>query len=177
MSAFLASRSNWIVVAGVALMAYLLLFRWTSSSQLERQQAAVISAIEDNRWSRAGGKVSERYKDRWGWSKDDLGRIFQDLRNQFLVLGIELQNPEWDIAGRRATFKAQLRLRGTPLGLGASIESRVNREAEPMFFYWEKESWLPWSWRLVRLNHAEVEFPDSYTPGDLLRAREGAYSF
>lgn len=177
MSAFFASRSNWVVLGTLLAMAYLLFFRWTSSAQLEKAQATLISGIEDNRWSRCKEVVSPTYSDRWGWTRDDLGLVFQDMRSQFLVLTLELQNPVWDIAARKATFKAQLRLRGTPLGVGASIERMVNREVEPMFFYWEKTSWTPWSWKLVRLNHSEVEIPDSYTPGDLLRAREGAFSF
>lgn len=177
MSGFFATKSNWILFAGLVVMAYLLGFRWTSTAQLEKQMNALITGIEDNRWSRSGDRVSERYEDRWGWRKDDLRLVFQDVRSQFLVLGLELENPVWDIAGRKATFKAQLRVRGTPFGLGSSIEGMVNREREPMFFYWEKESWSPWSWRLVKMNHAELEIPESYTPGDLVRARDGQFSF
>lgn len=176
-ASFFEHKTNWIVIGTLVVLTYLLFFRWTSTAQLEKRQAALISGIEDNSWRRCKGSISERYEDRWGWGRDDLKLVFQDLRSQFLVLGIRLERPEWDVAGRKATFRAQLRIQGTPLGLGASVERMINRETEPMFFYWEKESWAPWSWRLVRMNHAEVDIPDSYTPGDLIKARQGQFSF
>lgn len=171
MFTFLQSKSNWIVLGAILFMGYLLFFRWTSAAQLEKQQAALISGVEDNRWGRCEKRISARYEDRWGWKREDLRLVFQDFRSQFLVLGLRLEDPSWDIAGRQATLEARLRIEGTPWGLGASIQSRVNREPAPMIFYWEKESWAPWSWKLVRMNHPEVEVSDSYTPGDLLRAR------
>ncbi len=176
MSAFFASRTNWIILGTMVLMGNLLFFDWTSRAQLEKRQTALIEGIQDNSWRRCQGVISQRYADRWGWKRDDLRLVFQDVRSQFLVLTLLLENPVWEIAGRKATFKAQLRVRGTPLGMGASVERMINRETEPLFFYWEKESWTPWSWKLVRMNHSEVEIPESYTPGDLLRARNGQFS-
>ena len=74
-------------------------------------------------------------------------------------------------------MKAHIRLEGTPFGVGSSIQRMVNREKSPLTFSWEKESWVPWSWKLVRMDHPELEIPESYTPGDLLKARNGQFSF
>ena len=151
-------------------MGYLLVFRWNTSTQLERQQRALIAGIENNKWSKCEKRIAADYKDRWGWKRDDLKLLFQDVRSQFLSLGIALENPVWDITGDEATLSAVVRLEGSPIGVGSSIQSVVNRESAPMIFTWRKESWQPWSWKLVRMNHPEIEV-DGYEPGDLMRAR------
>ena len=87
MSSPLQSKANWIVIGTVLLMAYLLIFRWRTNSQLELHQTALIAGIEDNRWGPCKKRISENYKDRWGWRRDDLKLVFQDIRSQFLVLG------------------------------------------------------------------------------------------
>ena len=157
-------------------MGYLLVFRWNSSAQLAKSQAALLSGIEDNRWARCESQISERYADRWGWKRDDLRLVFQDIRSQFLALGLHLDGATWDMAGERATFSGRLRLEGAPIGIGASIQSMVNRETAPIVFRWEKESWQPWSWKLVSINHPEIDV-DGYEPGDLGRARDGRSFF
>lgn len=176
MSAFLSTKSNWIIIGAVLVMSYLLLFRWNSTAQLEKQQAALISGIEDNRWGRCEKRISENYEDLWGWKRDDLRLVFADIRSQFLAMGLYLDNPVWDVASRKATLNAKVRIEGSPLGMGSTIQRMVNREDEPMTFTWEKESWQPWSWKLVRINHPEID-PEGYEPGDLIRARDGKLSF
>ncbi|MFT4637616.1 MAG: hypothetical protein ACI8T1_000926 [Verrucomicrobiales bacterium] len=177
MSSFLQSKTNRIILGTVLLMGCFLAFRWTSSSQLEKQQAELMSGIEDARWGRCESGISENYLDRWGWNRLDLIAVFKDVRSQFLVLGIHFDNPVWDIADRKATMVAHIRLEGTPLGVGSEIQRMVKREKSPLTFSWEKESWTHWSWRLVRMDHPELEIPDSYTPGDLVKARKGQFSF
>ena len=174
MSGFLESKWKWIVVGAVVLMGYLLFFRWTSSAQLEKRQAALISGMEDNRWRTCEKRISEEYSDRWGWKRHDLRLVFQDVRSQFLLLSITLEDQEWDVAGKRATLKARVRLGGQPIGFGGAIVDLVNRDPTPVFFLWEKESWTPWSWKLVRMD-VEVEISESYQPGDLVKARRGQF--
>jgi hypothetical protein len=169
MSSPLQSKANWIVVGAVLLMAYLLVFRWNTNSQLELHQTALIAGIEDNRWGPCEKRISANYEDRWGWKRDDLRLVFQDIRSQFLVLGLHLEDAKWDVAGKKATLTARIRVEGTPFGIGSSIQSMINRESAPMVFKWEKESWQPWSWKLVSMNHPEIEV-DGYEPGDLVRA-------
>lgn len=150
-------------------MAYLLIFRWRTNSQLELHQTALIAGIEDNRWGPCKKRISEDYKDRWGWRRDDLKLVFQDIRSQFLVLGLHLKDAKWDVAGSKATLTTRIRVEGTPFGIGSSIQTMINRETAPMVFMWEKESWQPWSWKLVSMNHPEIDV-DGYQPGDLVEA-------
>lgn len=166
------SKANLVVVLGVGLMVCLLGIRWLASGHVEKRQEALIAAIEDGSWGKCEKLISENYADRWGWNRNDLGMVFKDVRSQFLVLSITLEDPDWDITNDRAEVKGRIRLRGRSFGAGAYIEREVNRENEHMSFTWQKESWLPGSWKLVRMHHGELEIPDSYEPGDLLRARQ-----
>lgn len=174
MSSFLQTKSNWIVIGTVLVMAYLLLFRWKTGNQLQLHQTALIAGIEDNRWGPCEKRISENYQDRWGWKRDDLRLVFQDLRSQFLVLGLHLEGATWDIAASKATLTTRLRVEGSPLGFGSQIQTMINRESTPMVFTWEKESWQPWSWKLVSMNHPEIDV-EGYEPGDLVRARDNGF--
>ncbi len=169
MSSLLNSKTNWIVIGGVLVMTYLLISRWNTQSQLELHQTALIAGIEDNRWGPCKKRISQNYEDRWGWKRDDLKLVFQDIRSQFLVLGLHLEDTRWNVTNNKATLTARIRVGGTPFGIGSSIQSMINRESSPMIFNWEKESWQPWSWKLVSMNHPEIDM-DGYEPGDLVKA-------
>ena len=48
------------------------------------------------------------------------------------------------------------------------ITSKLNGIDAPWVFEWKKESWLPWSWKLVRIENSGLDL-GSYSPGDLKR--------
>ncbi len=175
MPPFLLNKANWIIIATILVMGYLIAFRWTSERQLRSKQEALITAIEDGSWRRCEKHISSDYADRWGWTREDLGKAIKDVRSQFMVLSLDFQAPTWDIAGDTATVRGRVKVSGTGIGIGNAIIREANRLEAPGIFTWKKESWLPWDWKLVRLDHADLDVPSSYEPGDLLRMRNNAF--
>ncbi|HQZ27040.1 MAG TPA: hypothetical protein PK648_02735, partial [Verrucomicrobiales bacterium] len=75
----------------------------------------------------------------------------------------------------RVTVTAKLMISGKPVGpAGLEVTRQVNLLKEPFVFTWEKQSFLPNSWRLVRVDNPAL--PDDlygYEPGDIRRAMKG----
>ena len=36
---------------------------------------------------------------------------------------------------------------------------------DPFTFHWKKSGFLPWSWKLIRIEHSKLEVPSGYVPG------------
>ena len=79
------------------------------------------------------------------------------------------------LAGDRATITARLVIGGRPVGpAGQEVMQQINRLEEPFVFTWERKSFLPGSWRLVRVDNAALPGDlHGYEPGDFRRAMRG----
>lgn len=142
---------------------------------LAKRHAALIEGIEKRSPSRIRRLVSERYLDRWSFEREDLILSISDIGSQFLALELESESEAYDIQDRQATITATIRASGKPFGpVGSEAIRRVNQLDAPIVFTWEKESFLPQSWRLVRMDNADLpEELYGYRPGDIRRAIRG----
>ncbi len=164
--------SSVVVVVGLIALAI-----WNSraSAMLERRQASLIEGIEKASPGRIQRLVAPGYADRWGFSREDLVTAIVDGGSQFLVLEVGAEHPILSIEGRRATYESALSFEGKPIGpAGIEVMRRLNQLKEPFVFVWEKQSFLPSSWRLVEVRNAGLpEDLHGYRPGDLGRAMRG----
>lgn len=172
-----SQRKFLLPAGGLLVMALIGLVVWNSrpSAMLQRRQTALFEGIEKASPGRIQRLVAESYADRWGFDREDLVTTIIDGGSQFLVLEIETAESTLEIEKGRATFEAKLSIRGKPVGpAGIEVTRRINQLKEPFTFVWEKQSFLPSSWRLVELRQPGL--PDDlhgYRPGDIGRAMRG----
>lgn len=108
--------------------------------------------------------LHEDYTDAWGFRKEDWPLLLNDLRALAPDLGISTPEPEVVDAD---TGLIEARLQASALASPAShmIMAEIQRHRTPARFLWKRASWLPWSWRLVEIQHPDVKVPANYTPG------------
>ena len=146
-------------------------FRWAGHAGAERAHRKFLGHVEDRRWSRCHGMISEAYSDRWGFDRKDISLALQDVGGQFIIsLTIdwttrEISPPEAD-EGHAVIGTMRLDGRGGPAVDYILREARAFT-AQPFTFRWRREGLMPWSWKLVSIDHPTVEVPAGYTPGDL----------
>ncbi|MEM6915742.1 MAG: nuclear transport factor 2 family protein [Verrucomicrobiota bacterium] len=150
---------------------------WESrpTNMITKKQEALLVGIEKRSPSRIERLLADDYLDRWGFDRADAAEACVDVGSQFLTLVITPEEVTLERDGDRAVVSAILRVGGKPIGPGGSeVTRRLNRLKTPFTFIWEKQSFLPASWRLIKIDN--VELPTElygYDPGDIRRAMQG----
>lgn len=171
-------RAFLVVLAGLAglvILTALVGLQLRPSVTLAKRQAGLLDGIERRSPGRIQRLAAENYQDRWGFSGKDLAAAMVDAGGQFLALVVTPEDESVEIEGSRAVITVRLRLGGKPVGpVGQEVMRRINQLEHPFVFTWERQSFLPGSWRLVNVDQADL--PDDlygYEPGDFGRALRG----
>lgn len=176
------NKSGSIPRFGVALISALVVvlciafgLQMRASVVLEKRQAALLDGIERRNPGRIQRLVAEDYTDRWGFSRKEIVTSMVDVGSQFLTLVVKSGEERLEIANGVATFTTKLTIGGKPLGpAGQEAMRELNRLEEPFVFTWKKESFLPASWRLVRVENPSLPGDlYGYRPGDIGRTMRG----
>ena len=163
------SRVRLIAAAALFVLAFtIFLIHWRPARATARLQKDLFKSIERNDRAAIRNLIADRYHDRWDWSAQGITDVLLDGRSLFLALTIAPEDDEWRVEDEAREYRARITLRGTPLGpVAGEAVRRLHHFKEPVVFTWRKQSFLPWSWKLQRIDQTEV--PDSvwgYTPGD-----------
>lgn len=153
---------------------YLFGYRWQPMEQLTRTHTRFIEAIEDKKWSRCTKLIAPDYGDRWALNRQDLSLALKDVGSQFfIVLDMNWETDDTKLAEdeESGTVSGRGSFSGKGSPLAGAIESYAARYADEVFtFHWTKQSWLPWDWKLKKIEHPSLSIPDGYKPGDLSRS-------
>jgi len=175
---FVDGGARLLLVSSLASFLFLVLFvalQWRPSKVIEKRQASLIDGIERRNPARIQRLVSPNYHDRWEFTREDIVETMVDSGSQFMALVVTPEKESVVFEKSRATVTVHLIISGKPVGpAGNEVTRRVNQLKEPFVFVWEKESFLPSSWRLVKVDNAGL--PDElfgYEPGDIRRAMRG----
>lgn len=133
---------------------------WQPARQVQRHTAHFLKAVEGRSWDTAGGLVAEDYSDRWGHDKENVLTDARAVFAQFLFLTIQAEPEDATVSGDRAKIRSPVKLAGRGGPLAELVVGRVNGLRAPFVFTWQKRSWKPWHWQLVRLDHPELEIED-----------------
>ncbi|MBP6600446.1 MAG: hypothetical protein KA250_01500 [Verrucomicrobiales bacterium] len=162
-------------ILGFLIVSVLVALQWRPAKVIAKNQRSLIDGIERRSPARIQRLLSKDYSDRWGFKGEDLVETMTDAGSQFLALVVTPEDETIVIAEGRATVTAKLMISGKPVGpAGLEVTRQVNLLKEPFVFTWEKQSFLPNSWRLVRVDNPAL--PDDlygYEPGDIRRAMKG----
>lgn len=173
-----SGSTRWIVIGSLAaLLVVTGVVFWQSRPlrMVTKKQAALVAGIEKRSPGRIERMVADHYEDRWGFDKDDAVVAIVDVGSQFFALVLTPEEQTIEIEGDRAVVTSRLVVTGKPAGpIGNEVTRRINQLGEPFVFTWEKQGFLPASWRLVNIENPEL--PNElygYEPGDIRRATRG----
>lgn len=167
-----------IVIVIAALAVGLLIFvglQFRPATAVAKKQASLIEGVERRSASRIQRLLSEKYTDRWEFTDEEIVEAVVDVGSQFMALVVTAEDQTLEFEDGAAVVTAKLVISGKPVGpAGQEATKRVNQLKEPFTFTWEKESFLPTSWRLVRIDNPGLpEHLYGYEPGDIRRAMRG----
>jgi len=162
-------------LAAVALLATLVVMQSRPERAVRKKQESLVDGIERRSPARMRRLISEEYGDRWGFTRDDAVEAMLDAGSQFLVLVVDSEERGFERKDSRVEVSAILTLSGRPAGPAAGeVTRRINRLDAPFVFTWKKESFLPQSWRLVRIDNEDLPRElYGYRPGDIRRMMRG----
>lgn len=169
---------RWIVLAALVIVVFLgtlVVIQSRPGTAVRKKQEAFIVGIERRSPARMRRLIGEEYGDKWGFTRDDAIEAMLDAGSQFLVMVVESEEEAFVRDGPLVVITTVLTVGGTPVGPGANeVMRRVNQLRKPFVFTWEKESFLPNSWRLVQIDNEDLpEELYGYEPGDFRRAMRG----
>ena len=172
-------NTRWIIIAAISsllLVVVLVAFQMRPSAQISKRQASLIEGIERRSPPRIQRLLAKDYGDRWGFTSEQIVESMVDAGSQFMALVVTPVNQSVVFGeGGEATVSARVIISGKTVGpVGNEVTRQINQLKEPFVFVWKKQSFLPSSWRLVRVDNAAL--PDDlygYEPGDIRRAMQG----
>jgi hypothetical protein len=166
----LRPRSQVIIVSGITalIVFYHMLFEWPAETQVRLKHEAFLVSIEEGDNSAWNTLLYESYEDQWGFSKSNAMVAMQDVRSQFIGLNIIWQPESEVVDSGDGKLAGEMKFEATGFFATDLITSKLNGIDAPWVFEWKKESWLPWSWKLVRIENSGLDL-GSYSPGDLKR--------
>jgi len=175
---FIKGNVRWILIASIGallVVATIVALQWRPTTVIAKRQASLIEGIERRSPARIQRLLSPDYRDRWEFTREDLVETMVDAGSQFLALVVTPENQSIVIEEGRATVTAKLIISGKPVGpAGIEVTRQINQLKEPFVFTWEKKGFLPSSWRLVKVDNADLPAElYGYEPGDIRRAMKG----
>lgn len=167
-----------IVIVIAALAVGLIIFvglQFRPATAVAKKQASLIQGIEKRSVSRIQRLLSEDYADRWEFTDEEIVEAVVDVGSQFMALVVTSEDQTLEINGGVAVVTAKLVVSGKSVGpAGQEATKRINQLESPFTFTWEKQSFLPTSWRLVKIDNPDLPTElYGYEPGDIRRAMRG----
>ena len=132
------------------------LFGTSEEKQMLAAQAQFLSAVEDRDWKEVKSMLATTYTDAMGHTRDTAVENGEQVLSQFISLTLQtriLHSQARDSQGQTAV---SIRLDGQGLGFGPTIMAHVNEMKEPWHFHWHKEGLWPWTWKILRIHHADL---------------------
>jgi hypothetical protein len=145
-----------LALAGLAVF---LIVLWAPGRQVRLHQEHLLAAVSDKNWARVASFIAEEYSDRWGHDKAFVGEAAREVFAQFLAVDVSMESPVLTVRARQGEVSARLVAKGSGSPLAQMVVERLQEMPEPFTFRWQKHSWKPWDWQLVRIDHPTLEIP------------------
>ena len=141
------SLQKWLLLIFAAAILALGIYEMHPGRRLGAKQAALLE------WAQSGSPSAFRdtfaapdYSDQWGQSAADVVGRMRMVRFSYPGVTVTTENPEISRDGDTAQIRQQLEISGAD-----------SPRAAMFTFRWKRQNWLPWSWRLERLDAPELE--------------------
>ncbi len=153
---------NWKRTASFTATALLALalyaaWLWQPARQVQRHTAHFLKAVERRNSDKIAAFLADDYSDRWGHDKEFVVRETREVFRHFIFIEIQNDPAEPSFAGSEATLRSPVKISGQGSPIAQYVMEKVNALRTPFFFTWRRGSWKPWDWRLMRIDHSELE--------------------
>ena len=146
------------LLAAVAVGIYLFQL-WTPQRQVELHSRGLLAAIEDNDGAELSQFLADTYQDDWGHDKAlVLSRLKQVVR---YARGGQLvpHNATVQTSDTSGEWRGRITIEAEANELTAPLLNHVNAVTDPWVLQWQRQSWKPWDWKLVRVSNPGFELP------------------
>lgn len=151
---------NLIVALGALVVVFLLITAvkvYSPSYQLRKSFDRLIHLTEQRNWAKFQNLLSTDYKDSWGYNRVDATSMASEIFRQFFAVTIHRSDETYSIDGKNGTVTARLKLEGNGTPMAQEAVRYVNALKSEFRFDWRRESWAPWSWKLVSITQPETQ--------------------
>ncbi len=163
-----------IALIGGLTIVLLMVRHWSPRRVVERQQTALLAALERRSAKRLDRLLAADYRDQWDFDREDAKLAVLDMGSQFFVLTLLPRDIEHTVGNGHAEVSLRLEASGNGSPLAHEIIRTANRLKDPFVFLWEKQSAWPGDWKLTRIEQPGLAAElGGYRPGDLKRALDG----
>ena len=142
-------------------------FRWSGEKGAQKAHENFISYFSEKRFAKCSNSISDDYSDQWDFNNDEIALALRDYaKHFFLSFQANWQNNSIRKTSETYQITGNLKINGT----GNQITEMIIKETrthllDPFTFHWKKSGFLPWSWKLIRIEHSKLEVPSGYVPG------------
>jgi len=152
---------NLLVSSVIALLALaiFLISLWRPERQVTLHQQHLLAAFSDRKWDRISALLDNGYKDGWEQDKATVLQRSRIALAQFFSPQISGFDPQIRVQSDSAIVSEKLKLSGEGNEFAQIATRRVNEIKSPFIFTWQRKSWKPWDWKLVRVENAELTIP------------------
>jgi len=152
------TRTIVLVSAGVILLLVFfvgraLLIHWSPQRQLELKHERLVRALGKHNGKKILPYLAMDYKDQWDFDRDDAALAVSDVGRHFMILTVKSSDTDYRIEGRKARVTTKLQMSGSGSPIANEVIRVVNRQKEDFIFTWERQSFWPGSWRIVRVEN------------------------
>ena len=162
-----------ISIVAAVVISVLFVRYWAPQRVVERQQAALIVALERRSAKRLDRLLAPDYRDQWEFDREEAKLAIQDIGSQFFVLTLLPVEPETNVTGDTAEVSLRFNASGNGGPLAHEVIRKANQLKTPFIFIWKKQSAWPGDWKLTRIENADLARElHGYRPGDIKRAME-----
>jgi hypothetical protein len=130
---------------------------WGSENQVRLHTEHFLQQIGKRNGAAAVDFIALDYHDDWGHDRALLLDRLRLVLRLFSSLTITAAEPDIELSGSDATWRASIRLAGGGGEFTPQIIERVNSLTKPFTFRWRHESWRPWDWKLVAVSNPALE--------------------
>lgn len=133
---------------------------WQPARQVQLHSEHFISAVEGKNWDALAAFIDETYQDQW---KQDRALVRSRMREVLRFarnLRVQADSPLVAANDRDGDWSARITIAADPNEVAEMIEARVNALDTPFELHWQRKSWKPWDWKLVRVSNSALELPE-----------------
>ena len=152
-----------VFCAGLALLAggFILIYTSRPDRALARSWDEFIANIESRDASAIASFLAKDYTDTWGYTQQTLPPDLKRMMRSFTQLKLALSDVTIERTGTSAVITAKVKMSASGYFHVDDAVRQVNALEEPFVLQWKREGWLPWKWRVSRIEQPQFD-PSRY---------------
>lgn len=146
-----------ILIAAPLVLGLLLALHWRPGRQVRLHQEHFLRAVEDRNWAKVGDFVAPDYRDHWQQDRKQLLENLPPVFGDFLACGILERDVTLAWKDGAGMIASRLEVVGSGGPIAQAVIDRTAGLKQPFALIWRRQSWKPWTWKLVSAGQPELD--------------------